>query len=43
MLPNYGDPENPGRGGGDAPDFADWSIAHDDELTLVAAYVDGSA
>lgn len=37
VLPNYGDPENPDRGGGGAADFADWSIAHDDDLTLVAA------
>lgn len=28
---------------GTPPTFADWSIAHDDDLTLVAAHQDGSA
>jgi len=43
VLPNYGDPANADRGLGDASGFADWSIAYGDDLSVVAAYLDGSA
>lgn len=43
VLPRYGEPGAPSRGIGDGRGFADWSIAHDDDVTLVAAYLNGSA
>lgn len=41
-LPRMGDRENLDRAG-DRAGFPDWTIAHDDERTVVAAYKEGSA
>jgi len=42
-LPRLGDPDDLERPGGDVRGFPAWTIAHDDELTLAAAYRPGSA
>ena len=42
-LPRTGDPGSLDRSTGDARGFSAWTIAHDDDLTLVAAYKRGSA
>lgn len=42
-LPRIGDPENLDRDTGDVPGFPDWTMAHGDGLSLVAAYKEGSA
>lgn len=42
-MPRYGAPGNVDRGMGDVTGFEDWSIAYDEEATVVAAYLDGSA
>jgi hypothetical protein len=42
-LPKIGDPDDLERPTGDVRGFPAWTIAHDDELTLAAAYKPGSA
>jgi len=42
-MSRTGDSGNLDRSTGDASGFSDWTIAHDDEVSLVAAYKRGSA